>query len=389
MALAGLDRPAMGWNSWNCLRCANLTETAVVEMADALVASGMRAAGYRYVVVDDCWQAHRRGPDGRLRAHPGRFPSGMAALGEELHRRGLGFGLYLAPGRRTCAEIYDRYGERGGLGSFGHEELDLDTLLSWGVDYLKYDWCQAGKNGTGLREPEAFGRMSALIAGAERDVVFSVSEYGRSRPWEWAPGVAHSWRTTGDISPHWWRMLRIAHRTAGCASASAAAAEPGRIGRNDPDMLEVGNGRLVEDAAWSHMAMWAMLGAPLMAGNDLRTMTGETHGILTDPVLIAVDQDGSRTPARLVRSRMGLDVWSRDLVDGPALLVVNTLSFARRVNLAELTGHRLQGATLHTRDRETAWAPEVRLPGRGAVLAVGHTDDGHPADGHRAVRPTR
>ncbi|MFE3379955.1 glycoside hydrolase family 27 protein [Streptomyces anulatus] len=382
MTLSDLDRPAMGWNSWNCLRCANLTETAVVEMADALVASGMREAGYRYVVVDDCWQAHRRGPDGRLRAHPGRFPSGMAALGQEIHRRGLGFGLYLAPGRRTCAEIYDRYGERGGLGSFGHEELDLDTLLSWGVDYLKYDWCQADKNGTGLREPEAFGRMSALIAEAERDVVFSVSEYGCSRPWEWAPGIAHSWRTTGDISPHWWRMVRIAHRTAGYASA--ATVEPGHMGRNDPDMLEVGNGRLVEDAAWSHMAMWAMLGAPLMAGNDLRTMTGETRGILTDPVLISVDQDVSRTPARLVRSRRGLDIWSRDLADGPALLVVNTLSFARRVNLTEVTSHHVEGATLHTRDGKTAWTPVIRLPARGAVLVVGHT-----GDGDRRARPAR
>lgn len=270
MALASLAGPAMGWNSWNCLRCTGLNETTVLEMADALVASGMRDAGYRYVVVDDCWQAHRRDPDGRLRAHPQRFPSGMAALGEELHRRGLSYGLYLAPGRRTCAEIYDKYGERGGLGSFGHEQLDLDTLLDWGVDYLKYDWCQAETGGTGLTERAAFTAMSELIAKADRDVVLSISEYGRSRPWEWAGSIAHSFRTTQDISPHWARVLWIAHRSQRYAVSGGAGS--GGIGVNDPDMLEVGNGRLTGQAAWSHLAIWAMLGAPLMAGNCARWM---------------------------------------------------------------------------------------------------------------------
>lgn len=365
MTLAELTGPAMGWNSWNCLRCATLTETAVLEMADTMVASGMREAGYHYVVVDDCWQAHRRRADGRLEAHPRRFPSGMAALGEQIHQRGLGFGLYLAPGRRTCAEIYDKYGERSGLGSFGHEELDLETLLGWGVDYLKYDWCKAESGGTGLSEAMAFTRMSELIAQADRDVVYSISEYGRSQPWEWAPGVAHSWRTTLDISPHWWRVLQNARRNVRRAGAPRS---PHLFGINDPDMLEVGNGHLVGDPAWSHLAIWAMLGAPLMAGNDLRTMTDQTRDILLDPVLLALDQRSPVVPARLSRHRTGFDVWEREDAGGPVRLVVNTLPVARRADLVALTGEPVDGTVLHTREGRTEWVPSLRLPARGAVL---------------------
>ena len=175
----------MGWNSWNSFRCYDISEQKLLEVADVLVASGMQAAGYDTFVIDDCWQAHSRGNDGRLRSHPKRFPSGMAALGEELKNRGFKFGLYGSPGRKTCAMIYDRYPGRG-LGSFGREELDAQTFADWGVDFLKYDWCEADEDNTRLRYPEAFERMALALESTGRQIIYSISEYGRTQPWTWA-----------------------------------------------------------------------------------------------------------------------------------------------------------------------------------------------------------
>ncbi|SDB92775.1 alpha-galactosidase [Sanguibacter gelidistatuariae] len=308
--------PPMGWNSWNTFRCYDLTETVVLGVADALVTSGMRNAGYTTLVIDDCWQDVARDPAGRLCSHPRRFPSGMAALGEEIHARGLRFGLYLAPGRKTCAMIYDRYPARE-IGSFGHEELDAATLAEWGVDYLKYDWCRANKGGTGLTYAGAFERMAHAIAATGRPIVYSISEYGRSRPWEWAGELGHLWRTTSDIAPTWRSVMRLADKQHGLA----AYAGPG--GWNDPDMLEVGNPGLSDLEARSHLMLWAMLAAPLMAGNDVRTMTEETRALLTHPGLLAVSQDPlGRQGARTTRHGK-VDVWRRDLVDGWVVGVLN------------------------------------------------------------------
>ena len=308
--------PPMGWNSWNTFRCYDLTEQVVVETAEAMVTSGMREAGYEYVVVDDCWQAFRRGDDGSLVSHPGRFPSGMAALGEEIHARGLKFGLYASPGRKTCAMIYDRY--RGeGLGSFGHEQLDADSMAAWGVDYLKYDWCRAQRGGTGLTERAAFTTMATALERTGRPMVYSISEYGRSRPWEWAPGVANLWRTTKDITPSWRSVMRIADQQHGLA----AHAGPGAW--NDPDMLEVGNEGLSEVESRSHLMLWAMLAAPLMAGNDVRAMSETTRDLLTHRGILAVAQDpAGRQGARTGRLG-GLEFWRRELVDGCAVGVLN------------------------------------------------------------------
>ncbi len=365
-----LTSPSMGWNSWNALRCRGLDESTVVEMADALVSSGMREAGYEYLVIDDCWQAPRRRLDGRLVAHPQRFPSGIEAIAQEVRRRGLKLGLYLAPGRRTCAEIYDRYGERTGLGSFGREQLDLDTLLGWGVEYLKYDWCRAETGGTGLSEQESFTRMSELIAEADSDVVLAISEYGRTKPWQWAPGLAHSWRTTQDITPHWRRVLQLARRT---ARHPQPLPESGLFGVNDPDMLEVGNGRILGEAAWSHLAIWAMLGAPLMAGNDLRTMTDQTRTILTDPVLLALDQQRPLTPAHRKRTRAGVDLWRREDPTGSVWLVVNTLPIPNRIDLDSLLDEVPADATLHQLSGSHDYTSSIRLPARGGVLISART----------------
>lgn len=320
--------PPMGWNSWNTFRCYDLTERVVVETADAMVSSGMRDAGYEYIVVDDCWQDFRRDASGVLRGHPGRFPSGMAALGEQIHARGLKFGLYLSPGRKTCAMIYDHYpGEQ--LGSFGREQLDADTLAAWGVDYLKCDWCRASRGGTGLTEREAFGAMAQALERTGRPIVYSISEYGRSRPWEWAPSVAHLWRTTSDIRPTWRSVMRIADRQHGLARF----ARPGAW--NDPDMLEVGNAGLSETESVSHLMLWAMLAAPLMAGNDLRTMSKATRTLLTHPAILAIAQD----PAGIQGERTGragrLEFWRRDLSDGYAVGILNRGRRVARIGLRE------------------------------------------------------
>ncbi len=318
--------PPMGWNSWNRFRCYDLTEDVVLQTADAMVDSGMRDAGYRYLVVDDCWQAFGRGDDGRLQAHPRRFPSGMAALGEQIHARGLKFGLYLAPGRKTCAMIYDRYPARD-IGSFGYEDLDATTLAEWGVDYLKYDWCRANRGGTGLEHRPAFERMAGALAATGRPMVYSISEYGATRPWEWAGRYAHLWRTTSDIVPRWKSVRRIADRQHGLARYAG----PG--GWNDPDMLEVGNPGLDEVESRSHLMLWAMLAAPLFAGNDLRTMTEETRRLLTHPGIVAISQDRLGRQGERVDRYGRIEVWRRDL-DGA--VVYGLLNRGRRDAVVEV-----------------------------------------------------
>ena len=226
--------PPMGWNSWNSFRCYDLTEQVVAETADAMVSTGMRDAGYEYVVVDDCWQAFHRDFDGRLRSNPERFASGMVALGREIHARGLKFGLCLSPGRRTCAMIYARYpGEA--LGSYGHEQLDADTFAEWGVDYLKYDWCRANSGGTHLHEADAFASMAAALKRAGRPTVYSISEYGRSRPWCLAGALGSVDVTIGKCErayleavarSHFWLSWRCRRRGGGACWGRRVARVP-------------------------------------------------------------------------------------------------------------------------------------------------------------------
>ncbi|HPU13902.1 MAG TPA: glycoside hydrolase family 27 protein [Aeromicrobium sp.] len=334
---ASAPTPPMGWNSWNTFRCYDLTEQVVVQTAEAMVASSMKDAGYEYVVVDDCWQEGTRGEDGRLRAHRGRFPSGMAALGEQIHDLGLKFGLYASPGRRTCAMIYDRYPGIG-LGSFSHEQLDADSMADWGVDYLKYDWCRANRGGTKLDEPAAFAHMAQAIQNTGRPMVYSISEYGRSKPWEWAPQVANLWRTTPDIGPSWRSVMRIADKQHGLAQFAG----PGHW--NDPDMLEVGNAGLSPTESRSHLMLWAMLAAPLMAGNDVRSMSAQTRDLLTDSQILSIAMDPAGRQGERTGRRGKLDFWRRELSDGFAVGVLNRARSARglttedRDRLGDLTG---------------------------------------------------
>jgi alpha-galactosidase len=355
--LSTKQTPPMGWNSWNAFRT-KLDERTLVEVADALVDRGLLEAGYDYFVIDDGWQAPGR-VSGRLVPDPQRFPSGMEWLGDQIRSRGLKLGLYLVPGRRTCAEIFDGYGDGSGLGSFGHEEQDLAQFLDWGVEFLKYDWCKGNKCGTGLDQVSAFTRMSQLVDRAPGELIYSISEYGASKPWEWAPGIAHMWRTTLDLSPRWWQVLWHARRTQQWADHS----RPGAV--NDPDMLVAGQGPLIGPAAWSHVAMWAMQAAPLFAGNDPRTMSAETARALCDPILITLDQDPLVSAGRIISRRPGVDVWERRTTSGRARLVVNTLPVARTLSLAEWGSSR---NSLHTLEGEGAFSTRVRFPGRGSVL---------------------
>ena len=325
----------MGWNSWNHFRCKGLNQGVVLETADAMVASGMRDRGYQYLVIDDCWQDFTRTESGHLTSHPERFSMGMERIGQEIHDRGLKFGLYLSPGRQTCAMIYDKYGGRD-IGSFGFEQRDADLLASWGVDYLKYDWCQADRGDTGLTTEQAFETMAHCLANTGRDMVYSISEYGQTKPWMWAGQYAHMSRTTADIAPYWWSIMRLANQQDGLAQY----ARPGQW--NDPDMLQVGNGRLNAIDSRTHFMLWVMLAAPLMAGNDLRTMSAETTQLLTHDGLIAVSQDPAGRQGQRISRAGRIDVWRRELADGAVHGFLNRGPLATTLKVAngEVYGRR-------------------------------------------------
>ncbi len=299
--------PPMGWNSWNRFGC-NVSEKLVRETADALVSSGMKDAGYQYVVIDDCWHG-TRDERGFIQPNAEHFPSGMKALGDYIHSKNLKFGIYSDVGAKTCG---------GRPGSRGHEYQDAQTYASWGVDYLKYDWC----NSEGLNPIGAFTTMRDALYATKRPIVFSICEWGDNKPWEWAKPIGHLWRTTGDITHCWdceenhgtwssWGIMRILDKQKGLR----VHAKSGNW--NDPDMLEVGNGMtFAEDRA--HFSLWAMLAAPLIAGNDAREMSKETREILTNKEIIAVNQDALGVQAFPAISEDGLEVWAKPLsnVDG-------------------------------------------------------------------------
>lgn len=313
--------PPMGWNSWNKFGC-DVNERLIRETADALVASGMREAGYSYVVIDDCWHGERDA-EGFIRPDPARFPSGMKALADYVHSKGLKFGIYSDAGAKTCG---------GRPGSRGHEYQDALTYARWGVDYLKYDWC----NTEGLNPVGAYTTMRDALRRAGRPVVFSICEWGENKPWEWGKQVGHLWRTTGDIYHCWdceknhgtwssWGVMRILDMQKNLR----AHAGPGHW--NDPDMMEVGNGMTVsEDRA--HFSMWAMLAAPLIAGNDVRSMSRETRDTLTNREVVAVDQDALGVQGFRHLSEGGLETWLKPLAGGGwAVCFLNRGEAARAV----------------------------------------------------------
>ena len=304
--------PPMGWNSWNKF-AGNINEDLIRQTADAMATNGMRDAGYVYVVVDDCWEAMQRDKLGNIVADPKKFPSGMKALGDYLHAKGFKFGIHNCAGTKTCA---------GFPGGRGHEFQDALTYASWGVDFLKYDWCEHGT----ANSQETYKTMRDGLATAGRPIVFSLCEWGDTKPWLWAKDIGHLWRTTGDIyncfdcvydHGTWksWGVMQILDMQNGLREYAG----PGHW--NDPDMLEVGNGMVAnEDRA--HFAMWCMLAAPLIAGNDMNNMSAETREILTNPEAIAVDQDKLGIQGLKYSAKDGVEIWFKPLADGDWVMCV-------------------------------------------------------------------
>ncbi len=291
--------PPMGWNSWN-LFARRIDDKTVREMADALVSSGMRDAGYVYLNIDDTWQG-KRDANGVLQPNE-KFPD-MKALADYVHSKGLKIGIYSSPGPRTCA---------GFEGSYAHEEIDARTWAAWGFDYLKYDWCSAPR----VYKPEqmraAYQKMGEALRATGRPIIYSLCQYGQQNVGTWGALVGGNlWRTTGDIRDQWASMERIGFDQQTGLEKNAG---PGRW--NDPDMLEIGNGHMTTAEYQTHMSLWSMLASPLLAGNDVRNMTPEIKAILMNKEVIAVDQDKLGHQAAPVWKEGKLEVWARPLADG-------------------------------------------------------------------------
>lgn len=287
--------PPMGWNSWNKFRT-RIDDKTVREIADAMVASGMRDAGYKYINIDDGWE-WKRDEKGVLQPNP-NFPN-MKALADYVHSKGLKLGIYSSPGPTTCG---------GYVGSYGHEEIDAQTWADWGIDYLKYDWCSASRVWTDADMPAVYQRMGEAIRKTGRPIVYSICQYGRANVQEWGPKVGGNlWRTTSDIRDQYQSMANIGFSQSDLAPFAA----PGHW--NDPDMLEIGNGAMSVVEYQTHMSLWALLAAPLIAGNDLRSMTPETKSVLLNSEVIAIDQDAlGKAGARLSVDGQK-EVWGRPL----------------------------------------------------------------------------
>lgn len=290
--------PPMGWNSWNHF-AERVTDSIVRGAADKLVSSGLAKLGYVYVNIDDCWQG-KRDLNGNIVPNE-KFPN-MKELADYIHARGLKFGIYSSPGPLTCG---------GYIGSYGYEEQDAKTYASWGVDYLKYDWCSAARVYNLEQLQATYQKMGSSLKNCGRPIVYSVCEYGMGETWKWGTQVgANLWRTTGDIQDNWKSMSDIGFSQ----SLLAPYSGPGRW--NDPDMLQVGNGGMTNTEYRTHFSLWCLLAAPLMAGNDLNAMSAETLAILGNKEAIAVNQDALGKQATQIVKQGDIQIWVRDLHDG-------------------------------------------------------------------------
>ncbi|XP_010521831.1 PREDICTED: alpha-galactosidase 1-like isoform X2 [Tarenaya hassleriana] len=297
--------PPMGWNSWNHFNC-NITEKIIRETADALVSTGLSKLGYTFVNIDDCWAEISRDDNKHLVPKNSTFPSGIKALADYVHSKGLKLGIYSDAGHFTCSKTMP--------GSLGHEEHDAMTFAEWGVDYLKYDNC----HNDGLKPTVRYPVMTRALMKTGRPIFFSLCEWGDMHPALWGFQVANSWRTTSDIADNWASMVSRADMN----EVYAALARPG--GWNDPDMLEVGNGGMTKDEYIVHFSIWAISKAPLLLGCDIRNMTKETMEIVSNKEVIAVNQDPLGVQAKKVRMEGDLEVWAGPLSGyRVALLLVN------------------------------------------------------------------
>jgi alpha-galactosidase len=358
--------PPMGWNSWNHF-AGKVNDADVRAAADALVSSGMRDAGYIYVNIDDTWEAGRNA-QGEIQTNS-KFPD-MKALAAYVHSKGLKLGIYSSPGPQTCARFE---------GSYGHEAQDAKTYAAWGIDYLKYDSCSFGqimkKEAGGdyqksfAMQKAAYQKMHDALAATGRPIVFSMCQYGMFNVWDWGPEVGGNlWRTTGDINDHYSRMAEIGFSQAGLAKFAG----PGHW--NDPDMLEIGNGGMTEDEYRTHMTLWVILAAPLLAGNDLSKMTPETLALLTNKEVIAVDQDPLGKQGDRVWAQGPSEIWAKPLSGG-----AKAIGLFNRSDMEEpITLHLSDvGVSDHAKLRDLWQGKEVEakdgsytvmVPRHGAVL---------------------
>ncbi|HLA90059.1 MAG TPA: glycoside hydrolase family 27 protein [Gemmatimonadaceae bacterium] len=344
--------PPMGWNSWNKFGC-RIDEALIRETADAMVASGMRDAGYRYVNIDDCWEASARDANGDLTTDTARFPGGMKALADYVHSKGLKIGIYSSAGTGTC--------ERRPA-SLDHEVADAKKFAEWGIDYLKYDNC----NNQGRPAFERYKAMGDALKATGRPIVYSLCEWGQNKPWEWGRQVGGQlWRTTGDISDRWPSVMRLLDLQVGLEQYSGPNAW------NDPDMLEVGNGRMTNTEYIAHFSLWALLNAPLIAGNDLRAMSDSTKLILMNKEVIAVNQDWGGKQGHKIRDDGELEVWMKPIKNGDRAVVLlnrGTTLFHHAVTMKEL------GLSAGTHEARDLWAHRTSsVTGELRVLLPGHS----------------
>ena len=289
--------PPMGWNSWNHFAC-EVSDTVVRAQADAMVTSGMKSVGYTYILIDDCWQG-TRDRAGYIRPNA-RFPD-MKALADYVHGKGLKIGIYSSPGPKTCG---------GYTGSYDHEEQDAKTYADWGMDYLKYDLCSYDGMGD---QVAAYKKMGDALKKTGRPMVYALCQYGMQKGWQWGASVGGNlWRTDDDIRDEYYTMAELGFGQNGLEQFAG----PGHW--NDPDMLEIGNGGMTTDEYRTHMSLWCILAAPLITGNNLAAMDAETGELLTNPEVIAIDQDLLGIQGHRIKQEGPLEVWMKPLNDGSA-----------------------------------------------------------------------
>ena len=348
--------PPMGWNSWN-LFAGRINDQTVRAMADALVSSGMRDAGYIYLNIDDTWEGVRDAA-GNLQSNH-KFPD-MKALADYVHSKGLKLGIYSGPGPRTCA---------GYPASYGHEAQDAKTFAGWGVDYLKYDWCSARRIYKDQYLQPVYQKMGDALQATGRPIVYSLCEYGLNSVEKWGPEVGGNlWRTTGDIRDEWSSMIGNVEKQV----PTAPYAGPGRW--NDPDMLEIGNGHMTDDEYRTHMSLWALVASPLLAGNDIRTMSDATKAILLNKEVIAIDQDPLGKQASPVKNG-DLETWVKPLAGGALAVGVVNLGSAPAQATVNSSDLQLRGPVKKARDlwahkdvKFTGGAYNATVPSHGVLL---------------------
>ena len=362
--------PPMGWNSWNKFGC-NVSESLLKEMADAMVSSGMKDAGYEYIVVDDCWQVGRD-EDGNIQVDPDRFPNGMKAVADYIHSKGLKMGIYSCAGSYTC---------QGRPGSRGYQFQDARQYAKWGIDYLKYDWC----SNEGQNAQAAYQTMSDALKASGRPIVFSICEWGENEPWKWGKGIGHLWRITADIRDVYdcvfdWGGVGIVNIIDKMADLYEYAG-PGQW--NDAEMLEVGNGGMTYDEYVSHFSMWCMLAAPLMSGNDLRKMDAQTKEILMNKEAIAINQDPKGEQARRFMDMGEKEIWAKPLANGELALCFmnrtetvwnldynwlrNTIYFAEDINMRK-NEYKVRDLWQHKDLGTTKTNLKKEIPGHGVLM---------------------